>query len=437
MYFYLIVTGSRVSRVTRLAAQHIVGDCDRDRDCATGLRCFQRSSSSITVPGCNKGGIGDIGTHDYCYKPPTLLAPRQLTAKEIATASCKVMNGHVKFMTSGTPANAFGFYDIPENAGTSAVFVCDITADSAFESVEASYNLIQADPVTKKAQDPDDNQAMKAWGEDATGHNGYFSFGTPGNIVDGGGSRNKVIQANHGKEIQLHFPRGDVNPTTTIRFGFCQSANHEDFSITNLNITIYPTQQYKCTQGRGGKGTAASSSMSASTKASCQSFCRSSNSPSMEFRTVFGRNTCKCFSSAQSIPNPSAVWCTTLGASATPAISGGQNRRNLFAFVPTASNCKTSEFFEKIKLISAECCATDSSNQCKNGVAKTCSFNCARALPPFLKKCGTLMSTLLGATAHGSFTRLASTCGEATRPACNTWQHARPYCSGIALSRGS
>ena len=45
------------------------GDCDNDNDCKSGLKCFQRSSSSKQVPGCAKGGDGDIGTHDYCYKP--------------------------------------------------------------------------------------------------------------------------------------------------------------------------------------------------------------------------------------------------------------------------------------------------------------------------------------------------------------------------------
>ena len=47
------------------------GDCDSDSDCADGLRCFFRDSSSTLVPGCYAGGAGDIGTHDYCYDPAT------------------------------------------------------------------------------------------------------------------------------------------------------------------------------------------------------------------------------------------------------------------------------------------------------------------------------------------------------------------------------
>ena len=43
------------------------GDCDKDGDCAGTLKCFQRSTSSEQVPGCNTGGAGDVATHDYCY----------------------------------------------------------------------------------------------------------------------------------------------------------------------------------------------------------------------------------------------------------------------------------------------------------------------------------------------------------------------------------
>ena len=41
------------------------GDCDDDGDCASGLRCFQRSGVT-TVPGCS--GVG-IPNFDYCYDP--------------------------------------------------------------------------------------------------------------------------------------------------------------------------------------------------------------------------------------------------------------------------------------------------------------------------------------------------------------------------------
>jgi hypothetical protein len=51
----------------KLAACH--GDCDKDSDCKSGLKCFYRSSSEALVPGCDAGQSGDKATHDYCYKP--------------------------------------------------------------------------------------------------------------------------------------------------------------------------------------------------------------------------------------------------------------------------------------------------------------------------------------------------------------------------------
>jgi len=46
------------------------GDCDSDRDCKTGLKCFQRSNKKV-VTGCKKGGVGDKNAHDYCFNPVT------------------------------------------------------------------------------------------------------------------------------------------------------------------------------------------------------------------------------------------------------------------------------------------------------------------------------------------------------------------------------
>lgn len=53
------------------------GDCDRDSDCQSGLRCYQRGSSDSLVPGIRRGYGGghphpvggENATHDYCYKP--------------------------------------------------------------------------------------------------------------------------------------------------------------------------------------------------------------------------------------------------------------------------------------------------------------------------------------------------------------------------------
>jgi len=47
------------------------GDCDRDSDCRTGLKCFQRNNK-LAVTGCNAGGKGDVNGHDFCYDPKDL-----------------------------------------------------------------------------------------------------------------------------------------------------------------------------------------------------------------------------------------------------------------------------------------------------------------------------------------------------------------------------
>lgn len=47
------------------------GDCDTDRDCMAGYKCFQRNSKE-KVPGCDAGGSGDASAYDYCVADVTL-----------------------------------------------------------------------------------------------------------------------------------------------------------------------------------------------------------------------------------------------------------------------------------------------------------------------------------------------------------------------------
>jgi len=49
------------------------GDCDSDLDCRRDYKCFQRDYSSQIVPGCIKGGSGDVHNRDYCYDPEWLV----------------------------------------------------------------------------------------------------------------------------------------------------------------------------------------------------------------------------------------------------------------------------------------------------------------------------------------------------------------------------
>jgi len=47
------------------------GDCDNDRDCEPGLKCFQVDDPGTTVPGCS-GAVVVTSTspHDYCWSAP-------------------------------------------------------------------------------------------------------------------------------------------------------------------------------------------------------------------------------------------------------------------------------------------------------------------------------------------------------------------------------
>jgi hypothetical protein len=43
------------------------GDCDKDSECAAGLKCLQRSGNKQLVPGCPTKGL--LSNWDYCYNP--------------------------------------------------------------------------------------------------------------------------------------------------------------------------------------------------------------------------------------------------------------------------------------------------------------------------------------------------------------------------------
>ena len=101
------------------------GDCDSDKDCKPGLKCFQRSSSRNVPPGCKPGGPGDVPIYDYCYDPdPTklmnkqhklggvgktekILAKAALEGKTISSSSslheCNSPSNHVDMIYINTP----------------------------------------------------------------------------------------------------------------------------------------------------------------------------------------------------------------------------------------------------------------------------------------------------------------------------------------------
>jgi len=58
------LSGGNVGGAKNLAT--CTGECDADSQCASGLKCFQRSNGE-TIPGCSGAGSGK--DWDYCYDP--------------------------------------------------------------------------------------------------------------------------------------------------------------------------------------------------------------------------------------------------------------------------------------------------------------------------------------------------------------------------------
>merc|ERR1712072_1268110 len=46
------------------------GECDGDKQCAYGLKCFERSKGE-PIPGCKDGKKKVPAHYDYCYDPKT------------------------------------------------------------------------------------------------------------------------------------------------------------------------------------------------------------------------------------------------------------------------------------------------------------------------------------------------------------------------------
>jgi hypothetical protein len=113
----------------------------------------------------------------HCANHIVNFPTRTLTAAELATVSRTLMNGEVThsippFLPSGTSTTSL---KPPPPRG--ATWVCDITSTADFTAVSASYTIRGIDPIVGGSQDPDDNEAMTALGNDPAGHNMaiYFS----------------------------------------------------------------------------------------------------------------------------------------------------------------------------------------------------------------------------------------------------------------------
>jgi hypothetical protein len=74
-YTHLPTTGCSVQAPCKACE----GDCNKDDDCARGLKCFQRHGRHIQVPGCTSGFAGDSSSLDYCIMPTAPKVPDKST----------------------------------------------------------------------------------------------------------------------------------------------------------------------------------------------------------------------------------------------------------------------------------------------------------------------------------------------------------------------
>jgi hypothetical protein len=137
----------------------------------------------------------------------------------------------------------------------SPVLQCEIDLGFSFIGASASYTVVALDD-SDKLQHPDNTQAMTSWDMAATGHDGYFSFGTPATIIDGGGApaglpshlpHSASIKA--GGSTPITFAKGPTAPSTVLRFGFCQSYYEEQFRIKDIAAKIWLPTPGTCSDG--------------------------------------------------------------------------------------------------------------------------------------------------------------------------------------------
>ena len=76
------------------------GDCDRDSDCAEGLKCFQRDGYT-EVPGCD--GLGNSGT-DYCFDPSVTVSPT--TSPTISASPTDMPSNSPTYNPTTSPTNS-------------------------------------------------------------------------------------------------------------------------------------------------------------------------------------------------------------------------------------------------------------------------------------------------------------------------------------------
>jgi len=86
------LSGGNDGKATNLQA--CIGECDSDKQCAAGLKCFQRNNGE-TIPGCT--GPGHAKDWDYCFDPMWKL-PKLSVVTVTSGSSCEA-NGYLSMST--------------------------------------------------------------------------------------------------------------------------------------------------------------------------------------------------------------------------------------------------------------------------------------------------------------------------------------------------
>jgi hypothetical protein len=172
-----------------------------------------------------------------CYDraPPSMdydcLGYYTVSSADLQAATCSRVAGTAgtaQYLTSVTLGLSFtGF---PSSASNPTVLRCDIPIPVQFLTVEGSFTL---DRSTSNL--PDDNQPCTTWGMQTSSDRGYFAWGTPDQIVDGGGRRSSNIAANTVTTISRVTLAA---PARVLRVDVCQSAVGEDAYFRNINFRL-------------------------------------------------------------------------------------------------------------------------------------------------------------------------------------------------------
>jgi len=222
--------------------------CDKTCDCTDTI--------TITTPAAGRGQAcpsATVRTFAGAACPPPAYSQSNypngydLTAAQISTMTCSWTKNQG---TAQVTMTSYGFKvnslcgagsGCASASGSNPILQCEIDLGFSFTGASASYTIVPLDD-NNAIQHPDDSQTMTSWGMSTTEHEGYFSFGTPATIINGGGSAEGKVGWSleyRGGAWPISFTKGPTAASTVLRFGFCQSYYAEQFRIKDIAAKIW------------------------------------------------------------------------------------------------------------------------------------------------------------------------------------------------------